>query len=42
LLLYGDEKKQVLTNAINTPVIEAPIKAVIEACGNRFVVFWAR
>ena len=42
LLIYGDDKKQVLTNALNTPVTEAPIRAVVEACGERLVVFWAR
>lgn len=41
LLLFGDDKKQVLANALNTPVIEAPIRAAIEACGDRLVVFWA-
>jgi 6-phosphogluconolactonase len=41
LLLYGDDKKQVLVNALNTPVTKAPIKAALEACTDRLVVFWA-
>jgi 6-phosphogluconolactonase len=41
LLLYGDDKKQVLVNALNTPVMQAPIKAALEACDDRLVVFWA-
>jgi 6-phosphogluconolactonase len=41
LLLYGDDKKQVLVNALNTPVAQAPIKAALEACNDRLVVFWA-
>jgi 6-phosphogluconolactonase len=41
LLLFGDDKKQILANALDTPVIEAPIKAAVNACGDRFVVFWA-
>jgi 6-phosphogluconolactonase len=41
LLLYGEDKKQVLVNALNTPVTEAPIVAALEACNDRLVVFWA-
>jgi 6-phosphogluconolactonase len=41
LLLFGADKKQVLANALNTDVTEAPIKALLEACGDRVVVFWA-
>ena len=41
VLIFGDDKKQILKNALNTPVTQAPIRAVIEACGDRLVVFWA-
>ncbi len=42
LLLFGEDKKQVLADALNTDVTQAPIKAVLEACGDRCVVFWAK
>ncbi len=41
LLLFGDDKKQVLTRALDTPAMNAPITAAIDACGERLVVFWA-
>jgi 6-phosphogluconolactonase len=41
ILLYGADKKQKLTQVLDTPVIEAPIVAVLDACGERCVVFWA-
>lgn len=41
VLLFGEDKKQVLANALDTDVTQAPIRAVLEACGERVVVFWA-
>lgn len=41
LLMYGTDKKQILSQALDTPVTQAPIRAAIEACGERLVVFWA-
>jgi 6-phosphogluconolactonase len=41
LLIYGADKKQILTQALDTPVTQAPIRAAIEACGERLIVFWA-
>jgi 6-phosphogluconolactonase len=41
LLLFGDDKKQVLSAAVNTPAHKAPIRAAVEKCGDRLVVFWA-
>jgi 6-phosphogluconolactonase len=40
-LLFGADKKQILSAALDTPVTEAPIRAVLEACSDRCVVFWA-
>lgn len=40
-LLFGADKKEVLHTAINTPVTQAPIRAVLEASLERCVVFWA-
>jgi 6-phosphogluconolactonase len=42
LLIFGDDKKQILANALDTNVTQTPIKAVLEACGDRVVVFWAK
>lgn len=42
LLLFGADKKYVLRDALDTPVTEAPIRALINACGDRCVVFWAK
>lgn len=41
VLLFGEDKKQVLADALNTDVTQAPIRAVLEACGDQIVVFWA-
>lgn len=41
VLLFGDEKKQVLIEALDAPAMKAPIKAVVEACDDRCIVFWA-
>jgi 6-phosphogluconolactonase len=41
LLLYGADKKQILNQALHTPVTQAPIRAAIQASGDRCVVFWA-
>jgi 6-phosphogluconolactonase len=41
VLLFGADKKQILANALDTDVTQAPIRAVLEACGERVVVFWA-
>jgi 6-phosphogluconolactonase len=41
LLVFGADKRQVLTDALDMPVTQAPIRAAIEACEDRLVVFWA-
>jgi 6-phosphogluconolactonase len=41
LLLFGADKKQILSAAIGTPQTQTPIQALVEACGERLVVFWA-
>jgi 6-phosphogluconolactonase len=41
ILLFGAEKRQVLADALDTDVTQAPIRAALEACGERVVVFWA-
>jgi 6-phosphogluconolactonase len=41
LLIYGADKKQVLTQALDMPVTQAPIRAAIDAGGERCIVFWA-
>jgi 6-phosphogluconolactonase len=41
VLLFGADKKHVLADALDTDVTQAPIRAVLEACGERVVVFWA-
>lgn len=42
LLIFGDDKKQVLTEALRTDVTQSPIRAILEACGEHVVVFWAK
>jgi 6-phosphogluconolactonase len=42
LLLFGEEKKHVLADALDTEPSQAPIRAVLEACGEHVVVFWAK
>ncbi|WP_284360900.1 6-phosphogluconolactonase [Candidatus Phycosocius spiralis] len=41
LLIFGAEKKQILTRALHAPIAIAPIRAAIEAGGNHFVALWA-
>lgn len=41
LLLFGADKKEVLVDVVGTHVLQAPIRAVIDACDERLVVFWA-
>jgi 6-phosphogluconolactonase len=41
VLLFGEDKKQILADALDTDVTQAPIRAALEACGERVVVFWA-
>jgi len=41
LLIFGDEKREVLLNAISKPVSEAPIRAAIEDLGDRLIIAWA-
>ncbi|MFY7761447.1 6-phosphogluconolactonase [Aquidulcibacter sp.] len=41
ILLFGADKKQILQQALEAPVTNAPIKAVIEATGARCVALWA-
>lgn len=41
LLLYGADKKQILNQALHTCVTQTPIRAAIQASGDRCVVFWA-
>jgi 6-phosphogluconolactonase len=41
VLLFGADKKHVLAQALDTDVTQAPIRAVLEASGERVVVFWA-
>jgi 6-phosphogluconolactonase len=41
LLLFGADKKEILVEAVGTHVLEAPIRAAIDACDERLVVFWA-
>jgi 6-phosphogluconolactonase len=40
-LLFGADKKRVLTDAIDTAVTQAPIRALLDTCSDRCVVFWA-
>jgi 6-phosphogluconolactonase len=42
LLLFGDEKKQILSDALDTDPAKAPIRAALDACGDHVVVFWAK
>jgi 6-phosphogluconolactonase len=41
LLIFGDEKKRVLEQALTQPILQAPIRAALESCADRLVVFWA-
>jgi 6-phosphogluconolactonase len=41
ILLFGADKKQILEQALDMPVTNAPIKAVIDATGARCVALWA-
>ena len=41
LLVFGAEKKQILSRALHAPVAIAPIRAAIEAGGSHFVALWA-
>lgn len=41
ILVFGADKKQILQQALDMPVISAPIKAVIDATGARCVALWA-
>jgi 6-phosphogluconolactonase len=40
-LLFGDDKKQVLSQALATDVTQAPINAIIEAATEQCLVIWA-
>jgi 6-phosphogluconolactonase len=42
LLIFGEDKKHVLTEALRTDVTQSPIRALLEACGEHVVVFWAK
>lgn len=41
ILLFGADKKQILQQALDMSVTNAPIKAVIDATGARCVALWA-
>ncbi|MEY3234251.1 MAG: hypothetical protein RL230_1522 [Pseudomonadota bacterium] len=41
ILLFGADKKQILQQALEAPVTNAPIKAVIEASGAKCIALWA-
>jgi 6-phosphogluconolactonase/glucosamine-6-phosphate isomerase/deaminase len=41
ILLFGADKKQILQQALDTPVTNAPIKAVITAYGAKCIALWA-
>jgi 6-phosphogluconolactonase len=41
ILLFGADKKQILQQALDMPVTNAPIKAVIEAGGAKCIALWA-
>jgi 6-phosphogluconolactonase/glucosamine-6-phosphate isomerase/deaminase len=41
ILLFGADKKQILQQALDTPVTNAPIKAAIEASGAKCIALWA-
>ena len=41
ILVFGADKKQILQQALDTPVTNAPIKAVIEASGTKCIALWA-
>jgi 6-phosphogluconolactonase/glucosamine-6-phosphate isomerase/deaminase len=41
LLLFGEDKKQILADALDTDPAKAPIRAALDACGEHVVVFWA-
>ncbi|WP_313588392.1 6-phosphogluconolactonase [Aquidulcibacter sp.] len=41
ILLFGADKKQILQQALEAPVTNAPIKAVLEASGAKCIALWA-
>ena len=41
VLIFGQDKKQVLGASLAKPVLGAPIRGVLEAASGRCVVFWA-
>ncbi len=41
LLIFGEEKKQVLLDALSMSVDEMPIRAAVEDLGDRLVTVWA-
>lgn len=41
LLIFGDDKRQVLENALNKTELEVPIKGAIDRLGDKLTVFWA-
>ena len=41
LLIFGDEKRNVLLNSLSLPIPKAPIRAAIEDLGQRLTIVWA-
>lgn len=41
MLLFGADKRAVLEEALSRDILDAPVRAIVEAAGERFVVFHA-
>lgn len=41
LMIFGEEKRDVLSKAMSAPVEEAPIRAAVEDLGDRLTIVWA-